>query len=35
MKGTSGIDLSPELWLTKLLLGSIDTSYDSKDEARR
>merc|ERR1711939_639321 len=31
---TSGIDLSPELWLVKLLLGPIDSSYDSKDEKR-
>ncbi|KAL7417137.1 hypothetical protein BDY24DRAFT_376808 [Mrakia frigida] len=35
MKRTTGIDLSPELWLTKLLLGAIDTSYDSKDESAR
>lgn len=26
------VQLSPELWLIKLLLGSIDASYDSKDE---
>ncbi|KEF55824.1 uncharacterized protein A1O9_08575 [Exophiala aquamarina CBS 119918] len=26
------VQLSPELWLIKLLLGSIDSSYDSKDE---
>jgi len=28
-----GVDLTPELWLVKLLLGGIDSSYDSKDEA--
>ncbi|GAA5851017.1 hypothetical protein JCM3766R1_007103 [Sporobolomyces carnicolor] len=27
-----GVDLTPELWLVKLLLGPIDSSYDSKDE---
>ncbi|GAA5988158.1 hypothetical protein JCM5350_002203 [Sporobolomyces pararoseus] len=27
-----GVDLTPELWLIKLLLGAIDSSYDSKDE---
>jgi len=27
-----GVDLTPELWLVKLLLGSIDDSYDEKDE---
>jgi hypothetical protein len=26
------VQLSPELWLIKLLLGSIDSSYDTKDE---
>lgn len=26
------VNLSPELWLIKLLLGSIDASYDAKDE---
>ncbi|KIV93229.1 hypothetical protein, variant [Exophiala mesophila] len=26
------VHLSPELWLIKLLLGSIDSSYDAKDE---
>lgn len=35
MKRTTGVDLSPMLWLAKLLLGAIDRSYDSKDEARR
>jgi len=27
-----GVDLSPDLWLVKLMLGAIDRSYDSKDE---
>jgi hypothetical protein len=31
MKST-GQELSPELWLVKLLLGPIDSSYDLKDE---
>ncbi|MCJ1411254.1 hypothetical protein MMC19_005342 [Ptychographa xylographoides] len=26
------VDLTPELWLLKLLLGSIDKSYDTQDE---
>ncbi|KAJ9645045.1 hypothetical protein H2204_001507 [Knufia peltigerae] len=26
------VNLTPELWLIKLLLGSIDSSYDAKDE---
>lgn len=26
------VDLAPELWLVKLLLGAIDHSYDSTDE---
>ena len=26
------VDLTPELWLIKLLLGAIDSSYDTKDE---
>jgi hypothetical protein len=29
-----GVDLTPELWLVKLLMGGIDTSYDSKGEYR-
>jgi hypothetical protein len=28
-----GQDLTPEMWLVKLMLGAIDRSYDSKDEA--
>ncbi|ANB11995.1 hypothetical protein AWJ20_223 [Sugiyamaella lignohabitans] len=27
-----GVDLSPSLWLVKILVGSIDRSYDKKDE---
>ncbi|KAL8846131.1 MAG: hypothetical protein Q9221_008762 [Calogaya cf. arnoldii] len=35
IKRTSpGVDFSVELWLLKMLLGSIDSSYDSKDEFR-
>lgn len=30
MKVKTGEDLSPEMWIMKLLLGPIDTSYDSK-----
>ncbi|PGH21658.1 hypothetical protein AJ80_03091 [Polytolypa hystricis UAMH7299] len=26
------VDLTPELWLTKMMLGAIDSSYDTKDE---
>lgn len=26
------VDLTPELWLAKMLLGAIDSSYDAKDE---
>ncbi|BGP27336.1 hypothetical protein Rt10032_c22g6623 [Rhodotorula toruloides] len=29
-----GVELTPELWLVKLLLGGIDSSYDKTDEAR-
>ncbi|BGP03355.1 hypothetical protein NBRC10513v2_007088 [Rhodotorula toruloides] len=29
---TTGQDLTPELWLVKLMLGPIDSSYDLKDE---
>lgn len=28
------VELTPDLWVIKLLLGSIDPSYDSKDEVR-
>lgn len=27
------VDLTPDLWLLKLLLGAIDSSYDTKDES--
>jgi len=27
-----GVDLTPDLWLIKLMLGAIDRSYDEKDE---
>lgn len=30
----SGVDLTPELWLVKLLLGPISDEYDRKDEGR-
>lgn len=26
------VDLTPELWLVKMLLGAIDDSYDKQDE---
>lgn len=29
-----GVDLTPELWLVKMLLGGIDSSYDKTDEAK-
>ncbi|GAA6021962.1 hypothetical protein JCM10207_002620 [Rhodosporidiobolus poonsookiae] len=29
---TSGQELTPDLWLVKLLMGPIDSSYDTKDE---
>jgi hypothetical protein len=32
MMRKSGVDLTPELWLVKLLMGGIDSSYDTKDE---
>lgn len=32
MMRKSRIDLTPELWLLKLLMGPIDSSYDTKDE---
>jgi len=31
-KARPPVDLTPELWLVKLLLGGIDSSYDSTDE---
>lgn len=32
MHANPPVSLTPELWLIKLLLGSIDSSYDAKDE---
>ena len=32
MMRKSGVDLTPEMWLVKLLMGPIDSSYDTKDE---
>lgn len=26
------VDLTPDLWMIKLILGAIDPSYDTKDE---
>ena len=34
LQQTPPVDLTPDLWVIKLLLGSIDPSYDSKDEER-
>jgi len=33
MMQKTGQDMSPDMWIMKLLLGPIDTSYDSKDES--
>lgn len=30
-----GVDLTPTLWLVKLLMGAVDPSYDQQDEAPR
>ncbi len=32
MRNTNGSDLTPQLWILKMLLGAIDSSYDTKDE---
>jgi len=32
MARKSGVDLDPNMWLVKLLMGPIDSSYDTKDE---
>ncbi|KAL9118791.1 MAG: hypothetical protein Q9187_004654, partial [Circinaria calcarea] len=32
MKSNPPVDLTPDLWLIKLMLGSIDSSYDTQDE---
>ncbi|WVQ80960.1 hypothetical protein IAT38_003067 [Cryptococcus sp. DSM 104549] len=34
MMRKSGIDLDPSMWIVKLLMGPIDTSYDTKGSAR-
>ncbi|SCV73251.1 BQ2448_7176 [Microbotryum intermedium] len=31
-RNNAGVELTPSLWLVKLLLGPIDSSYDTKDE---
>ncbi|KAF3903451.1 hypothetical protein ABW20_dc0103767 [Dactylellina cionopaga] len=33
LKASPPVDLTVELWLTKLLLGAIDPTYDQKDES--
>lgn len=30
----SQIELTPDLWIVKMMLGGIDSSYDEKDEKR-
>jgi len=32
MRAQPPVDLTPDLWIVKLLLGAIDSSYDQKDE---
>ncbi|OWZ64065.1 hypothetical protein AYX15_04085 [Cryptococcus neoformans] len=32
MMRKSGVNLDPSMWIVKLLMGPIDTSYDTKDE---
>ncbi|SCZ94763.1 BZ3500_MvSof-1268-A1-R1_Chr12-1g03642 [Microbotryum saponariae] len=32
MRANPPLDLSPQLWIVKMLLGGIDSSYDTKDE---
>ncbi|MCJ1314336.1 hypothetical protein MMC25_008017 [Agyrium rufum] len=32
MKSVPPVDLTPDLWLIKLMLGAIDSSYDTQDE---
>ncbi|KAL1953097.1 hypothetical protein VTO42DRAFT_3598 [Malbranchea cinnamomea] len=34
LRANPPFDLTPELWLTKLMLGAIDSSYDTKDEKK-
>ncbi|KAL8874431.1 MAG: hypothetical protein Q9174_000224 [Haloplaca sp. 1 TL-2023] len=33
MQTSPGLNFTPDLWLAKMLLGSIDSSYDTKDES--
>ena len=33
-KAQPPVDLTPDLWMIKLILGAIDPSYDTKDEKR-
>lgn len=30
--GRKGVNLTPELWLVKLMVGAIDPTYDEQDE---
>jgi hypothetical protein len=32
MRRKTGQELTPVMWLLKMMLGGIDNSYDSKDE---
>lgn len=34
MNQTPPVELTPDLWIVKLLMGAVDPSYDSKDEAK-
>lgn len=34
LKANPPIDLTPEMWLVKLLMGGIDSSYDELDQVR-
>ncbi|BFZ63356.1 hypothetical protein YB2330_004478 [Saitoella coloradoensis] len=34
MRKESGCELSPEIWMVKLFLGAIDSSYDTSDEKK-
>lgn len=34
MRQNPPVDLTPDLWMVKLLMGAIDPSYDSQDEVR-
>lgn len=33
-KAQPPVDLTPDLWMIKLILGAIDPSYDTKDEKK-